>query len=610
MVNVDERKAHHRARSTGLGVLLSGLLLWSCSSSRPPVAGAAAQKTDQAQAGPAPAQTPAPVDGEPSGKETDRGDLSDLSDLSDQATGDPADAELTQPQEHLEAALEAYQSAGDFWDEGDLENALAALEQAFGLLLGVPEGGEALVEQQREDLRRLIAHRIVDIYASRQTAAGEIERSIPILEGEEIEKEIRSFQTGERDFFLSSYRRSGLYRPMILEKIREAGLPEQLSWLPLIESGFKTRARSRAAAVGLWQFIASTGYRFSLSRDRWIDERMDPEKSTAAAIAYLTELHGLFGDWATALAAYNCGEGRVSRLIRNQRFDYLDHFWDLYQQLPRETRRYVPRFFASLLIIENPGRYGIELPQPAAPRAVNTLQIDRGLGLSDIDRRLGLSSGTTASLNPELRHDVTPPGPYTLRVPAGPNREQETVASLVRDIKTPRQAAKPRSESYRVHRVRRGESLARIAAKYRTSVGQLQRVNGIRNRNRIYPGQRIRIPSTTAPRSEDPSPQRITEHRVRRGETLSEIAGRYGTTVAGLQRLNRLSNRNKIYPGQTLKISSGGTIVHIVRRGDTLWDLARRYGSRVSSIMRENGLDRRSARRLRTGQRLRIPRSD
>src|SRR6185503_15097104 len=145
-------------------------------------------------------------------------------------------------------------------------------------------------------------------------------------------------------------------------QLAEAGMPEQLSWLPLVESGFKDRALSSARARGLWQFIPSTGYRYGLDRSDWIDERMDPEKSTQGAIAYLTALHGLFGDWMTALAAYNCGENSVLRAINNQKLSYFDQFWDLYQRLPRETRRYVPRFLATLAILEEPGRYGLVLP--------------------------------------------------------------------------------------------------------------------------------------------------------------------------------------------------------------------------------------------------------
>ena len=138
----------------------------------------------------------------------------------------------------------------------------------------------------------------------------------------DVEKEIRQFQTVERDFFISSYQRSMIYRPVILRELRKAGLPEELSWLPLVESGFKISALSSARALGLWQFIPSTGYKYGLNRDDWVDERMDVEKSTHAAIDYFKDLHAMFGDWLTVLAGYNCGEGRVMRTIAAQHINY------------------------------------------------------------------------------------------------------------------------------------------------------------------------------------------------------------------------------------------------------------------------------------------------
>jgi membrane-bound lytic murein transglycosylase D len=149
----------------------------------------------------------------------------------------------------------------------------------------------------------------------------------------DVQKEISSFQGMERDSFVAAYQRSGIYRSDIMKEIKKAGIPEELFWLPLVESLFKINAYSSARALGLWQFIPSTGYKFGLSRDEWIDERMDVQKSTKAAIAYLKELHNMFGDWLTALAAYNCGEGRVLRVISSQHINYLDSFWDLYRKL-------------------------------------------------------------------------------------------------------------------------------------------------------------------------------------------------------------------------------------------------------------------------------------
>ena len=141
---------------------------------------------------------------------------------------------------------------------------------------------------------------------------------------------------------------------------RKRVCPKSCRGFPLIESGYKVKALSKARALGLWQFIPSTGYKFGLKRDQYIDERIDPIKSTDAAIAYLKELHNIFGDWATVLAAYNCGENRVLRVIRSQNINYLDNFWDLYERLPRETARYVPRFLATLHIMNDLAQYGLD----------------------------------------------------------------------------------------------------------------------------------------------------------------------------------------------------------------------------------------------------------
>ena len=252
-----------------------------------------------------------------------------------------------QRQETLDAALQLCQDAQKEWEEGNPDGAIENLDRAYEFMVYVsPDDGVDLL-QQKDDLRFLISKRIVEIYASRQNAVNGNHNEIPLIMNEHVKKEIKYFLGGEKKCFLAAYKRSGLYRSMILEELREAGLPDKLCWLPLIESRFKEKALSRARALGLWQFIPSTGYKFGLKRDKWIDERMDPPKSTRAAIEYLTQLHKIFGDWTTALAAYNCGEGRVLRVIRKQHLNYLDNFWDLYERLPLETARYVPRFLAA-----------------------------------------------------------------------------------------------------------------------------------------------------------------------------------------------------------------------------------------------------------------------
>ena len=235
----------------------------------------------------------------------------------------------------LDEALVFCQAAQDFWQKGELENALEALDYAYALILGIETDDSAKLIQQKEDLRFMIAKRILEIYASRNIVINGNYNAIPLVMNKHVQNEIARFtQNSEKKFFIESYKRSGKYRAQIVSALKEAGLPVELSWLPLIESGFKVNALSKARALGPWQFIPSTGYKFGLKRDKFIDERIDPVKSTQAAIAYLKQLHQIFGDWSTVLAAYNCGEGRVLRVIRTQNINYLDNFWDLYERLP------------------------------------------------------------------------------------------------------------------------------------------------------------------------------------------------------------------------------------------------------------------------------------
>jgi membrane-bound lytic murein transglycosylase D len=243
----------------------------------------------------------------------------------------------------------------------------------------------------------------------------------------------------------------------------------------------------------MWQFIASTGLRYGLARDPWTDERLDPEKSTDAAIAYLTELHSLFGDWPKALAAYNCGEGRVQRLQRNAAGEYLD-FWDVYAQLPLETRRYVPRFVAAVVIIENPGKYGLTLPEPlATPQNVTTVTVGRSVELARLDEALGLAKETLRDLNPELRLGVTPKRPYDLRVPA------ELAAQIGARIAAVPEWTRP-VPRYVEHRVRSGETLSTIARRYGTTVAALLQENGLRRATKLRIGQKLRVPARPAAR--------------------------------------------------------------------------------------------------------------
>lgn len=531
-------------------VLITALLAWSCSSSRipprtaPPVPPSSVQETPPAEPTP---QEPEPVLAEP----TMAIEEESLPESVDQEK-EPG-AEKDDAAELLEAALSTYQDALAAWERGESEAALQALDEAYGFILRTQLPQDSPLLQEKKDLRLLIAQRIQQIYAARLMPAGDNHKSIPLEENKEVRNEIACFQGRERAYFLEAYKRSGLYRDMIIEELGKEGLPEELSWLPMIESFFKVRALSRARALGMWQFISSTGYRFGLKRDRYVDERMDPVKSTRAAIQYLIELHAFFGDWLTALAGYNCGEIRVQNVIRSQRINYLDNFWDLFRQLPFETARYVPRLVATLLIIKNPEKYGFELPQPDPPLRYDSITVNKPFKLAALASALGLNAADLIALNPELRHDSTPDYEYSLRVPAGQGENALlAAASMSKWI--------PPEAQYTWHTVRKGETLSTIAARNRTSVSAIVRLNNLRSRHYLRIGQRLKIPGrgvavSSSSRRRVASPPDATgkaQYIVRKGDSLFSIARSFSMNLDEFIALNGLSREATIYPGQRL----------------------------------------------------------
>jgi len=456
----------------------------------------------------------------------------------------------------LEDAFDAYEEAQAAIAREDMDGALAKLDEAYGFLVRMSVPADSPLLQEKQDLRLLIAQRIQKISVSRTTLASSVNGSIPLVENQWVMREVKSFQTVERRAFEESYRRSGLYRDMILEELRREHLPEQLAWIPLIESAFKPRALSRARALGMWQFIRSTGYRYGLKQDKYIDERMDPVKATRAAIQYMIELHDMFGDWTTAVAAYNCGEAAVQRVIRAQKVDYFDSFWDIFANLPFETARHVPRFIATLLIVGDPAKYDFQLPAPEPPVKLETIKVSSAVKLATLSQNLGLDPAALVTLNSELRHDSTPNYPYDLRVPDGyGERCLACIVSLPQyippDVVTDR------------YTVRRGDTLGAIANRHRTSVANIKRLNNLRG-NLIRVGQVLRIPSRGG--VETPAvaavpaakPGETVTHIVKLGDNLFQIAKTYGTTVGRIKSANNLSS-DILAVGQKLVIEVGKT---------------------------------------------------
>ena len=480
-------------------------------------------------------------------------------------------------QEILDSALEYCQTANDYRERGDIENTINALDQAYSLILSInSDDAPPRILQQKEDLRFTISKRIAEAYASRFTVVNGQHKAIPLDMNCHVKKALDMFKGPLRDFFLNAYYRSGRYRPAIVQALKEAGLPEELSWLPLIESGFKTKALSRARALGMWQFIASTGYKFGLKRDTWVDERMDVEKSTAAAISYLKELHQLFGDWTTVLAAYNCGEGAVLRKIRTQNINYLDNFWDLYEKLPAETAFYVPQFLAVLHIVNDPKAHGFTSLPLDQPLEYEKIRINRQVHLDALSEQIGLSADVLKQLNPALRHQCTPDGLYNdFRVPRGKGEKVLAKIGEVPVWKPPvyakpvpqrrtiaRQSPSKQAPAFTTHVVRKGETLSSIARRYRTSVKAIASINNISSSQRISVGRRLKVPASGAtyasvsksPQPSASSPQKRPEkYVVAKGDTLAKIASRFNTTTGAIMSLNKIKGSG-LRAGQSLKI--------------------------------------------------------
>ena len=344
--------------------------------------------------------------------------------------------------------------------------------------------------------------------------------------------------------------REGKYGGYIRSQLRARGMPEDLLYLGMIESGLSPHAYSRAAAAGLWQFIAETGRRYGLEVSTYVDERRDPLAATGAALDYLTDLHERFGSWYLAAAAYNSGENRVERILRQRaggRKGDEALFWEIDGYLPRETRDYVPLMLAAAHIGKAPNDYGFYGLEHQAPLAFEETKVPGGVPLSAVAKAAGVDAELMKDLNPHLVRGMTPPGrSWPVRVPVG------AAGRVAKDLD--RIATEDRLATVQ-HRVRRGATRSHIARRYGVSVNAIRSVNGWVNPRRIQVGQRIRVPVTAGTRVASAAPrQAVTTYRVRRGDTLWEIARRHGVTVRQLRSWNGIGSR--IYPGQRIRIEA------------------------------------------------------
>ena len=447
----------------------------------------------------------------------------------------------------------------------------------------------------------------------------------PLVYHPRIERWLNYFTVGEgREVFARWLARSGRYEEMIRQILREEGLPEDFLYLAMIESGFNPAAYSRARAGGIWQFMPSTGRKYGLSMDWWADERRDPEKSTRAAVQYLSDLYARFGSWHLAAASYNAGEGKIQRAIDTYE---TEDYWELldYSFLRNETKDYLPKMIAAAIIAKNPERFGFTDVALEPPVEYETVPVSDATDLRVIARCAGATYQEILRLNPELLRWCTPPGrSWQVRVPKGTAETFQLAYAQV----PPSQRV-----TFRRHVIRQGETLSEIAASYRTGVGAIMQVNGIRNPRTIRTGQSLIIPTpigsapavvASAPRptpKKSPAPPPVAKnpppgtkkvvYTIQSGDTLWAISLAYDVTVAQLKSWNGIRNHYELKPGDTVMVyttqseplilasnppatppQNSSSITYTVRRGDNLWTIAQRFRLRIEDIQAWNSLER------------------
>lgn len=363
--------------------------------------------------------------------------------------------------------------------------------------------------------------------------------------------------------------RSTRFMPIFEQALEEAGLPLELKYLAVVESALRLDATSRVGAAGLWQFMAPTGRMYNLEVSSLVDERRDPYKSSAAAARYLKDLYDMFDDWHLALAAYNCGPGKVARCLRATG---KKDFWDIYYMLPSETRMYVPLFIAANYAMTYYGEHNIEPVLPVKPLTVDSVTVSHRLYFEHISKVMDIPMEALKELNPQYRCDIIPASSaksYSLTLPS-----QQAFAfvvmqdSIIAFAKKEMEAQGITEDDFTseptpiYHKVRSGETLSKIARKYNTTVKNIKKWSGIKS-DRLRVGQRVIVgwsngsyvnPKSSTSKSKTTKAQSTPSyHKVRKGETLTTIAQRYGTTVKKLKNANNLKS-DHISVGQRLVI--------------------------------------------------------
>lgn len=458
-----------------------------------------------------------------------------------------------------------------------------------------------------------------------------------------VEKWIAYFQGRGRPHMERYLARSTRYEKLMKKVLRDNGLPEDLFYIAMIESGFSSRATSHAAAVGYWQFIRGTGKRYGLKMDKFVDERRDPVLATQAAADYFKGLYSVFGSWYLAMASYNVGENRVKKEVMNH---YTRDFWELAKKrrFPRETINYIPKFIAAKLIAKNPARFGFEDIDYLPPIEFDSVVINKPINLRLMAEKINFNYEDFKALNPKFKGEIAPlaGGSLELRIPVG-QKESAIAAADVSSVQRVEYVAD--AGDTQTYKIRSGDSLYTIARKYRTTVAYLRDINDLSKGKLLRIGMRLQVPDRTplaerggrrtiaVASSSHKGPALISNlakiegparyYIVQSGDSLFTIAKRYNTTVDELKKINGLRRGKTLRVGAKLrlpgtseeasnkssskrtKVASQRVVKHTVRRGENLYTIADKYKVNVATLKMNNRIKNPS--KLFVGARLVIP---
>lgn len=466
-----------------------------------------------------------------------------------------------------------------------------------------------------------------------------VDSDFPVTLNRQVQFYLDFFQNKQSQAFTTWLSRSTRYMPMIRQQLQEAGLPLDLAYLPMIESGYSLIAYSSAGAVGPWQFMEATARQYGLRIDSHVDERRNPEAATKAAVQFLSELYDEFGSWHLAVAAYNAGGGTLRRAMRKT---MSSNFWTIAQSeyLADETKLYVPKLIAAIIVAKNPEKYGFTNLDYQEPIAYDTIEVPPTTAVKAVALAGDLPTESVRDLNRELRKGLSPPGEiYQLKIPVGSGDAILANLSRVRGIE---------KTVFKDHRVQKNDTLSSVCKNYELDKITLLKANNLR-KSKLTPGQVLRIPQQVteyellskeefASALAAPTGDKLVLHRIHKGETISAIAVKYGVSSTQIAQWNSMANLNRIREGQLLslyianststqvtgqlaavtktptgssprvitatvmkrkpgqiqtasrKINEPRLTLYQVQNGDSLWEIARRYKLSLEDIKAWNHL--------------------